>query len=95
MVRSLSILLALLVLPACASLPSVSQFCPTRSTAPMTLEADTDGRRIRAGCGSPTAESRLAAVGSVQQSGGRTRRVGGPNGFLVAMIILIVLVSLA
>lgn len=93
MIRSFAVLLPLLVLSACANLPNVSQSCPAGSTASATLQAESDARSTR--CGLLIAESRLSAVGAVQQTGGQTRTVGVPRGFLVAMIVLIVLVSLA
>ena len=88
-------LLIALVLSGCASLPGVAGSCPPAAMPPGVPVAGPDAPAATARCEPATAVATLAAIGGVQQTATQTRTLGVPRGFLIAMIVLIVLVSLA
>ena len=93
MTRLFAVVLSLFLVAGCASLPSISAFCVQESVAVgLNEQASTQAPASRI-C--TTARSwQATTIGSVQTTRGQTRTVGVPAGFLVAMIVLILLVSL-
>ena len=92
MARALSMLILLLGLAGCAVAPMLSAPCAPRTAWFQSM----DGVSEQPVCDRRSAPFELAAaLGSVRQTGGQTRTLGVPRGFLVAMLVLILLVSLA
>jgi hypothetical protein len=92
----LAIPLSLLVLAGCAGQPSIPASCGSGSIAVTAPVDPVNEQRVGLSCRQTVTENRpTAAIGSVQRTNSQTRTVGVPPGFLVAMIILILLVSLA
>ncbi len=91
MVRSSMLLVLILGLAGCAGTQTFAESCarPTEQSALVTEQYNRSACTERA-----VGYERVAALGAVGQTGSQTRRVGVPQGFLVAMIVLIVLVSL-
>jgi hypothetical protein len=91
MARSSLMLIVILGLGGCAGVSTLSVSC-----APKFAQSEAiDGQPDRLECDERAAGyERVAALGSVSQTGSQTRTVGVPRGFLMAMVVLIVLVGL-
>ena len=96
MTQSLAVFTSLLVLAGCAAQPSVSPLCAGGPATAVTMREQASEPLGNATCTLTTADNRREiTIGVVQHTSSGSRTVGVPPGFLVAMIILMLLVSLA